>query len=500
MKIALLSLVCLISLSSCAFKDSAADLQQKEARKMDGRILGASLSWNGLDNPVSFSTDSFLKVSRIWTRDQVVTLPVNAPESIIASIQLAHEPQDVKEWIASATTTTGDDLNERTLGTRILESTPADPGTLIKIQLIGTNTLFLRDREQRVYLTLSLKGRTGTDYGTFRMVLSTPPSRLTVLKDEIVLGHMPKDVSPDLAVLSSQAESRALVRRVLLRNDSFESVRLSIPFKSAGTFHIHGLKYSAESKSAPHATIYAQKQEAQAWDLESDMYVFPLLDEVAKSWTSFSQTDLDAVVLKPGETLDLGFYASNEVTAQLKGYPASKPDVKTLPSVSVASCKPGSVISTPDPGWCDLFDGGYGPWHFPPDTIALMKQEIQAMRACVDSGRNVDLCNQAALIDEELDRRKMPHPANGIPWMVYYGCSNNSTCPGDPSHVCEAHHGWSWSTVSNNFQIGVQTAPVTVDWKDGPVSILTRFAPSLTAMDGEARSIPISNSGTVIRE
>jgi hypothetical protein len=488
------------ALSSCAFKESALEKQQEVSRLMDGRILRTSISWDGLENPIALATDSFVKVSRVWTRDSVITLPVNAPETLNLYLQMARQPQDVKEWTAGAFVTTGDDLNERALGAQILESTPADIGTLVKIRLTGADTLFVKDREQRVYLTVSLKSNSGEDVEKFRFVLSTPPSRLTVLKDELITGHFPSDLSPSLAVLSSQAESRMLVRRVLLRNDSFESVKVTVPFRNSGRFSIRGTKYTAEQKAAPHATVYTQMKEDLSWDLDSEVYIYPLSDEIVKTWTSFSQSDLNALILAPGATLDLGFYASNAVSTQLTAHPASKFEVKALPSMSVARCAPGAYISTPDPGWCDLFDGGHGPWHFPPDTIALMKQEIQAMRACIDSGRNVDLCNQAALIDEDLDRRKMPHPANGIPWMVYYGCANNSTCPGDPSHVCEAHHGWTWSTVNGNFQVGIQTAPVTIEWKDKQVSFLTRFAPANLSSDGEARSIVLSPSGTLIRE
>ncbi len=488
-----------LAVSSCAFKESAAEKQQEVSRRMDGRLLKTSLTWDGLDKAISLPADSFIRVADVWTRDPVITLPVDAPETLTLNLQLAHQPQDVKEWSASSFVTTGDDLNERALGAQILESTPADIGTAVKVRLTGTNTLFVRDREQRMYLTLSLRNPAGEDVEKFRLVVSTPPSRLTVLKDELVTGRFPDGLQRSLTMLSSQAESRMLVRRVLLRNDSFESVRITVPFKSRGKFSIRGVRFSAETKSAPHATLYTQKQEELNWDQDSDVYIYPLSEEIVKTWTSFSQADMNALILIPGATIDLGFYASDAVTAQLVAHPISNPEVRVLASNSVARCNPGAYISTPDPGWCDLFDH-VGGWHFPSETIALMKQEIQAMRACLDSGRNVDLCNRAALIDEDLDNRKMPHPANGILWMVYYGCSYNSTCPGDPSHVCEAHHGWSWSTVNSNFQVGIQTAPVTVDWSEKQISLLARFSPAAVSNDGEARSILLSPSGTQIRE
>lgn len=484
--------------SNCAFKESALEKQQEVSRLMDGRLLKTSISWDGLDNPIALSTDSFIKVSRVWTRDPVITLPVNAPETLNLYLQMARQPQDVKEWTAAAFVTTGDDLNERALGAQILESTPAEIGTLVKVRLTGADTLFVKDREQRVYLTLSLKSNSGEEVEKFRFVLSTPPSRLTVLKDELITGHYPSDLSPSLAMLSSQAESRMLVRRVLLRNDSFETVRITVPFKSPGKFSIRGVKYSTEQKAAPHMTVYAQKKEDANWDLESDVYVYPLSDNIVKTWTSFSQADLNSLMLSPGATIDLGLYASDAVSTQLKTHPSSKPDLQTLPSASVAQCNPGAVISAPDPGWCDALSTGG--WNWPGETIDLCKQATQAMRACLDSGRRVDLCNQAALIDEELDRRKKPHPSNGIPWPIHYSCKMGDTCPGDPSHVCRLYPGWNWSAVNAPFQVGIQTAPVTIEWKNKQISFLTRFAPANLSSDGEARSIVLSTSGTLIRE
>jgi len=394
-------------LSGCAFKESATDRQQEGARKMDGRILGAALTWEGQEKPIALAADSFVHASGMWTRDQVITLPVVAPEVTILTLQIARDPQDVKEWAAQAVVTTGDDLNERVLGTDITETTPAELGTKLKIRLVGANTLFRPDQEQRMYLTLRLRGANGADCGTLRLVVSTPPSRLTVLKDEQVLGRDFKDLSQNVRVLASQAESRTMVRRLRLRNDSFESIRLTIPFKSRGLVRLRGTSFSTVATAQPYFPTYAQKSEDLIWDMESDFYVFPLSDDLPKTWTGFSQTMLNSLILSPGSAIDLGIYVPDQVMGQLQFHSASVPTVAVLAASGVAHCSPYPRVWIPgDQGWFDLFDGTHpgSSWHFPPDTIALMKQAGVSMRACVDSGWGVDQCNQAALIDEELAR------------------------------------------------------------------------------------------------
>ena len=490
-------------LSGCAFKESASDHQQEAARRMDGRILGVTLTWDGQEKPIALTADGFVRSAGMWTRDQVMSLPVEAPEVVLLTIQVARDPQDVKEWTAQAVVTTGDDLNERVLGTQIVETTPAEIGTRLKVKLVGANTLFRSNQEQRMYLTLKLRARNGADNGAVRIVISTPPSRLTVLKDELVLGRDAKGLSPSLRVLFSQAESRTMVRQIRLRNDSFETIRMTLPFKSHGMVRLRGTKLSAEEIPHFYFSTYAQKSEDQVWDVESDFYVFPLSDDLPTTWTGFSQAMLNSLVLTSGSTIDLGIYMTDSMMGQLQNHPISIPAVSALASSGVAHCSPYPRIWIPgDQGWFDLFDGSHpgSPWHFPADTIALMKQAGAIMRTCLDSGWNVDSCNQAALLDEELDHRKMPHPDNGHPWMVFYGCPSIILCPNDPAHACATHHGWSWAPVTGNFQIGIQTNPVTVEWKGGQIAIFTRFFPSGDLNEGEARTLTFSPSGTLIRD
>ncbi len=487
----------------CAFRESASDRQEASARKMDGRLLGVTLAWDGHEKPIMLGADTFARTSGMWVHDQIVTLPVLAPEVVLLTVQIARDPQDVKEWSARAVATTGDDLNERTLDAQILETTPAEVGTRLKIKLVGANTLFRPDQEQRMYLTLKLQGPNSAEGGALRLAISSPPSRLTVLKDQQTLDRDFRDVDPKLRVLFSQAETRTMVRYVRLRNDSFETIRLNLPFKNHATVKLHGVNYSTIATPHPYFATYEQKSEELVWDIESDFFVFPLSEDLPKTWTSFSQTMLDSLILPRGATIELGIYAPGPVISHFGSHPASNSTVSALASSGIAHCNPNPRVWIPgDQGWFDLFDGTHpgSPWHFPADTIALMKQAAGAMRACVDSGWNVDQCNQAALIDDELDHRKMTHPDNGRPWMVFYGCPSYVLCPNDPAHACATQNGWSWTAVNRDFQNGIQTTPATLEWKEGQVPIFARFFPAGDLAEGEARNLTLSPSGTQVRD
>ena len=464
---------------------------------MDGRILGATLQWEGQENPISFDRTSFLKSSPTgWVRDPVVTLPVQAPQSMTLAFQLAYGPQDVKELTVAAIATTGDDLNQRKLGAE-LESVPADLGTNVKVRLIGADTLFQVDREQRIYITVRLlSGR--NELFSARFVMSTPPSKLSTVRQDLVYGQTGlADLNPALLALSSQAEARTLIERVRLRNDSFEKVRLTIPFKNHGTVRLKDTKFSADSSpnSNAHVTAYVQSQKDENWDIESDFYIFPLNDDLPKTWTSFSQTDMDSLVLTPGASIDLGLYADVLAITTIESHPTSVASHQTLPVSSMARCPWPRPI--PQEEWCDLFDGAHSgiTWHYPPDAIDLCKQDIRAMNACQWAGWPVATCNQAALIDDALDVRRQE--MWGIMWPIWFSCMKVILTP-DGTHTAGKEVGWQWWPVNQDFKVGIDMVPVTIDWANDQIEIRTRFAPGANE-DSEFRNLSFSNSGFKLR-
>ena len=487
-----LALVLMAFASACAFKQSPGDQALEIAHRLDGRILGASIQWEGQNTPIAFAEGDLSKTgAHSWKRDQVITLPVGAPQSTTVVVLVATAPQDVKSLTSSAIATTGDDLNERSLGGVITGSTPADFGTSVKIQLVGADTLFQPDREQRMYVTVKLLSGQ-SEFASVRFVMSTPPSRLTAVKQELVYGQAAvADLNPALLTLTSQAETRELIERIRLRNDSFEKVRLTIPFKNHGTVRLRDTKFSADpsANSNVHVAAYVQNQEDENWDIESDFYVFPLSDVLPTAWTSFSQTDMDSLVLVPGASIDLGLYADVSALKTIESHPASVALHQTLPTSSMARCPWPRPI--PQEEWCDLFDGshdGVG-WHYPPDAIDLCKQDIRAMNACQWAGWPVATCNQAALLDDAMDARRMT--SNGVgPWPLWLSCMKLITTP-DGQHTVDKQVGWQWWPVNQDFKTGVDMAPVTIDWSNGEIPFISRFAPNGASEDTESRSLTL---------
>ncbi|MEK6577618.1 MAG: hypothetical protein AABZ55_00195, partial [Bdellovibrionota bacterium] len=263
MKPILLLIALLPMIGACAFKQSAADEAASALYELNGRPISAQLRWEGQKTEIVLTASSFKQRSRTaWIREESITLPPLVPDTIELELQLAIDAQELKNVRLAAVATTGDDLSERKLGAEILGSFPADFGSSLKFKIIGLKNLFLPDHEQRVFVTLEMKSPNKPD-AFLALALTTPPSQIKIVERNFVFrrASIPQGLEP-YKTLTSQAESRVLVEHVRLRNDSFQRVRLSIPFRTEGEHKIRGTQFrvgTAPSANS-HYTLHVQEK------------------------------------------------------------------------------------------------------------------------------------------------------------------------------------------------------------------------------------------------
>ncbi|MEK6579733.1 MAG: hypothetical protein AABZ55_10945, partial [Bdellovibrionota bacterium] len=245
----------------------------------------------------------------------------------------------------------------------------------------------------------------------------------------------------------------------------------------------------------------------EKWDAETHWYIFPLKPNLPNTWTGFSQSDLESLFLNPGESLDLGFYLNQDAVNLLALHPSSKPSLEKYSMDAKASCPAVSIPPLPaqdnwDGGawYCKNMNtpiGGQG-YGFSDEAVQICRQAIPAMRACVSSGGAKEPCNQAALLDEQLDQRRRPHPNNGLPWPIWLSCKNSIPTP--EGRVGGFSLAWNWLPILAEFKQGLELEPVTVDFSSRDIAMFARFAPSRDTANSESREIPLIQNGLKLQD
>jgi|GEM_PF-1633179 len=497
--------------SSCAFKPSPQEVEIAALQKLDGRVLEAQFQWEGKTDPILLKSHAFQqKAAKTWERDQVVSLPVKVPEEIFLNLNLAQDPQSLGGAQVSGAFTTGADLKDKHISVDLLDTTPAEIGTLLRLRLTGLNHLFRENEEQRVYFSLEIKSKNGSTI-LIEWTLSTPPSRLTRLKTDPHSGRSAQKPEPlkSLQQLKSQAESLELIQHVEFRNDSFEQMNLQIPLKNHGIIRLRGKRFWAEKAESSPTPIprYEQKETEEIHDFEGVFFIFPLTDDLPTRWTGITQSQLNSIKLNPGQTILLGIYATADTMKQIASYTRSQPHTELKTVSGVAQCPAQAILPLPPPGpngsnepnaegYCDLY-GPSGPFmRFPDPAIALCKEALPILRACRSSNfSDTELCNRAALYDQELFHASHPQPG-GTRITIVLLCSDHP-----PQILIPSNPSWIWQPIHSNFKVGLQTLPVTVDWDTQSISMSTRFSVQNEASSAiESRNHILFQNGFLLNE
>jgi len=497
--------ICILT-QGCTLKENSRIGEASSSMRtpiLDGRFLSAQLSWSlnaeEQKHAITLVSENFIfSEKKKWNHPNVISLPVHPPDEVTLELRLADYPQEVKNLSIQAIATTGENLEERSLGIENIETHPDPEGTALRLDLVGLSTLFMDTREQRIYLQIQIKSP-NRDVAELGLILSTPPSRVSIVEREFLFEKTSRNesaISP-FRNLSSQAQTRELIERIQLRNDSFEKMRLSIPFKTRAKIRMRETRYWAEvmPHSNPHLPQYHQKEELIVKDMDADFFVLPLGESLSVHWTGYSQKNLDALELQPGETLELGLYLEGSVAERLRQFPIQHTALEKRSIDGIPHCQPSQIADLPASGtegqYCELYAEGTSRWiAFPRDTVDLCRQAMEGMRNCLGSGfRDVALCKQVALWDYELDKRKKQVPNRPIFLPIWMNCRN---LPLNPDGLTRRREpAWTWEMIFGNFRVGFETAPVIVEWENEEISMFARFAFSTDSREVEARGLTL---------
>lgn len=503
-KVFLCGLIVLTTFQGCSFKavdnDSSAIASDQAQIKTETRsaVTGMSITWEGRKAQIEIKSASLKKSNgsnALYTK--VITLPVRAPAVLDATMRLSDHPVVLTDLSLKAVATTGEDLNERTIGVEIHKSEPAADGTSVNFRLIGLDNLFSVDQEQKIYLKLSI-GLKGKPISEIVLVLSTPPSSIATLEREIVFERKSSEELrlARFRTLQSQSEKRILLERLRLRNDSFEKVRLSVPFKTRGKLNFSKRRFWAERgpDKNPRVPRFWQRYEVEALTQEEGFYIFPLIDDLPTIWTSFSQRELDSIVLAPGEIVELGIYVNARVQAHFEKFPFSRIQKTSLSIDGYAECPADRVIDVPVTYPAAL---RRAMCHVPLPNKSLEDDNARLCGHVQDLvhhcrfpwPKNQDACDLAALGDDELYKLRV-HQGPKVAWHgCRKSCGENCTEPG-----------WEWKFIMREFDVGYHSEPVFIQWESDVIPMHARFFTENAEADSESRIATLFDSKWVIRD
>lgn len=489
--------------SACAFKKNPDLTPEQVQQKLDGRIMETSLKWEGQEAPITRTGTRFkIKSQGSWLSPDLVNLPVKVPDSIELNVKVAKAQASLKNLRVEGIATLADNLTERKVAIDLIDSSPSEIGTVIRFKINELHSLFKDDKEDRVSMQLMFILTSGERI-SLELNFCTPPSLISV--DKLELTAMNKA----LKELSTSAKTLKLLQGFHLQNNSFTEIKISIPFHNRAKIHIPGKRYGINVKqdeANPHIPLSTQTEVEENHEIQGDFYLLPIKDDLVISWTGISQSDMDSIVLQPGESLDLGLYIDGMASTLLDTYPASQPVMKESSVGGYPTCPKEKIVQVPadnnmhfqymtlclsqlDP---PIFLGASTPeeQQLLKDHADLCENGFVAMRSCIASSfSDRDICLKAALNDDGLYKKRR----HGIQGHPFYSCRNNCG-----SYECTKPD-WEWNLITSPFLVGMKTEQVNVEWETGNISIITRFVEDNAAEVTESRSIKLAPENMWIR-
>lgn len=481
---------------ACAFKPSEKDVAEQALQKMDGRIITATLKWEGQETPVIRNGSSFkVKAKSAWLSPEMLIIPAKVPDSIELELNIAKDTASLKDLKVEATATLADNLIGRKVSIESIDSAPSEIGTTVRLKIGELHSLFRDDKEERVSMQLTLNLTNNEKIG-LELNLCTPPNQVSIEKLEVT------GMSPALQELTTPAKTLKLLQAFHLQNNSFERVKVGIPFHNRAKINIPGKRYSIEVKVAdgnPHGQASTQKVEDENQEFDGEFYLFPMKDDLTSSWTGVSQKDMDSIFLAPKEKITFGLYVDEAALAWVNTHPASKPSTQDSPVGGYATCPQERIVRLPQGTFAQMFQistctlqldsNSKGKSEL--DNSELCDHAIKTIDRCFGSNfTDHDICTEAALNDDELYLRRFKGGSQ-IPW---YSCRNNC---GERS--CTKPQ-WDWVPIQSQFQVGLQTGTVTAQWEAQSVLAVLRFAPEGDPEVTESRVMRLAPENMWLRD
>ena len=472
--------------------------QNQAAPLLDGSFAELSVSWAS-ERKAVFSIEQIqrnpLGESSV---PGVISLPVSPPDQVQIALSLRANSADLQDLGLSAEALTGENIETRALGVDQLEFGASSVGTRIVFSLKDVATVLSAVREQRIFVRLKLQSPKLPEK-TLLFSLSTPPSKLTVLFDRFHFRGAGVHSSEFPQELTSQAKSRFLVRSMRVRNDTFLPVRLELPFRSELKMRAPAQKFWSERVADPNpfGTVYTQKSENRNQEWNVSAYLYESSEGLERKWTGLGQTDLNRVILEPGQARSFALYVDEGVIWTLDEHPAGVLQ-RVARSVGSKAVCPADRIYAPLPqaGWCENFRDAGG-WKFSEEAVTSCRESIERMASCLRGAQ--EACNQAALVDLRLDRElRTPHPSSAVPWPIFLGCRRHElNAEGRLRYI---HYGWGFQPLYAEFLEGLQSAPVTLEGEGSSLLGHVRFATGHESSDQEYREWKLWALPMVLRE
>jgi hypothetical protein len=324
------ALVVLVLLANgCAFKEP-----EKSSDSLEGPVHGAaiSLDWKARDNSTpDLSLKSARKLTQAgqaWSAEQAVTLPINPPETLVATAQLPSTlPLDQVEFLRAWLIT---ESGRSALPAEFVQALAGEGGLLrASFRVSGLNAKLPATRSAAGRVEVEFFG-SNAKITTIDFDVRTPPAAITVDSVSLASWRTAKSYNEAALKVTVSGTRLNLSQVIRLRNQEKISVEVRVPRRP-------GLALAQWENPMNHRDTgcgYAVDQSPRWTKLSDDLVILPLSRQLLlEAKTAVENPALkDEVVLQlqPDEELDLGLYATGSGASRWLDNGPLQPDLRNI--------------------------------------------------------------------------------------------------------------------------------------------------------------------------